>query len=82
MLEKKPEAADRLLSAVAGERRLLEVLRNGIRKRRAVDSNRGSEDQTRVVTVGGVRRPNGFEQCPGAVEVYLVTLLEVRLSLT
>src|SRR5215207_10527354 len=78
----KQKLSDRLLGAVAGERRFVEVLRNGIRKRGAVDSNRGSEDQTRLVTSGGVRRPDGLEQGPSAVEVDPVTLLEFGLSLT
>jgi hypothetical protein len=35
-----------------------------------------------MVTVDGVRRTHGFEECPDAVEVDPVTLLEVRLRLT
>src|SRR5215208_6060339 len=74
--------SDCLLGAVAGERRFVEVLWNGIGQWSAVDSNRGSEDETRLVTAEGARRPDGLEQAPSAVEIDPVTLLEFGLSLT
>ena len=53
----------------------------GFGKRRAVDRDGGREHQPRAVAVGGMRRPDGFEQRPGAVEVDPIALLEVRLGL-
>ena len=69
--------ADRLLRAVGGERREMEVVGDRGRERRAIDRDRGGEDDLRLIAGGADR----FEQRAGAVEIDVVALVEIGFGL-
>ena len=73
------QLADRLLRAVAGERRAEVLVADRIRERRAEHRDRGSEHHSRLVAVA--RFADRLEEIPRAVEVDAVALVEVRLGL-
>ena len=73
---------DRLLGAVAGERRVLEVLGDGVGQRRAVDRDRGREDQPGVVAAGACATRMASSSARVPSRLTRVALLEVRLGLT
>ena len=70
--------ADRLLRAVGGERREMEVVGDRFRERRAEHRDRGGEDHPRAIAVAG--RADRLEQRTGAVEVDVVALVEIELG--
>src|SRR6266540_6419086 len=71
----KQQLADRLLRAVAGERRAEELVADRLRKRRAKHRDGRSEDQARLIAI--LYFSNGFEKAPRAVEIDAVALLEI-----
>ncbi len=71
------QLADRLLRAVAGERRVAELVADRRRKRRAEHGDRRGEHHARLVPVADF--PDRLEQVARAVEVDAVAFLEVRL---
>ena len=72
------QLADRLLRAVARERRVQELVADRLGKRRAEHRDRGGEHDARLVVL--VVLSDRFEKAPRAVEVDPVALLEVRLG--
>jgi len=75
----KQQLADRLLRAVAGKRRIEELVADRLRKRRAEHRDRRGEHHPRPITVADFA--DGVEQMPRAVEVDAVALVEVGLGL-
>src|ERR1700733_2842429 len=75
------EFADRLLGSIAGQWSGEEFVADLVRKRRAIDRNRGGEDQTRLVGAAGKRllAPNRLEYRVGSPDIDGVTFVEIRL---
>src|SRR5258706_1961137 len=73
------QLADRLLRAVAGERRVEDLVAYCLREKRALAGDGRSEDDTRLVALTDLA--DRFEKAPCAVEVDAVALLEVGLGL-
>ena len=71
--------AHHLLRAVGGQRRQVEFVGDGVRKRRAEHRDRGGEDHAGLVAVAGLA--DRLEQRPGAVEVDVIALLQIDLGL-
>jgi hypothetical protein len=74
------QLSDRLLRAVGGKRREMEVIGNGVGKRRAEHRNRRSEDELRPVAVAdGAHR---FQKRARSVEVDAIAFFEIELRFT
>ena len=71
--------ADRLLRAVGGERRQMEIVGDGVGKRRAEHRDRRGEHEFRLVAVADCA--DRFQQRAGAVEIDAVALLEIGFRL-
>ena len=71
--------ADRLLGAVAQQRRMEEFVTDALRKRRAEHRDRRGEHHPRLVAAAG--QPYRIEQHPGAVEIDAIALVEIKLGL-
>src|SRR6266436_3974984 len=71
--------ADRLLGAVAQQRRVKELVADRFRKRGAEHRDRRSEYDARLVAAAG--KPDRIEQHPRAVEVDPIALVEIELGL-
>src|SRR5437879_4520837 len=74
------EFADRLLRAVARQRRVEEFVVDLLREWRAEHRDRGREHQPRLVAAAGVA--DGVDQISRAVEIDPVALVEFGLGLT
>ncbi len=73
------QLADRLLGAVAQERRMEEFVADRFRKRRAEHRDRRGEHDPRLVAAAG--KPDRIEQHPRAVEVDAIALVEIEFGL-
>src|SRR3954449_4063894 len=73
------ELTDRLLGAVARQRRCEELVADRLREGRAEDRDRRGEDEPRPVAVADVA--DGVEELARAVEIDAVALVEVGLGL-
>ena len=71
--------ADRLLGAVAEQRRVEELVADGVGKRRAEHRDRRGEHHARLVAAAD--QPDGVEQHPRAVEIDAIALVEIELGL-
>ncbi|EGE55474.1 hypothetical protein RHECNPAF_9300126 [Rhizobium etli CNPAF512] len=72
---------DRLLRAVARQRRGEEFVRNDLGERCAKDGDRGREDEARHIIAGETGLTDRIEQSARAVEIHGVTLVEIRFRL-
>src|ERR1700723_3139959 len=77
----EPKLADRLLGSVAGQGSGEKLVADLVGKRRAIDRNRGSKDQTRLVGAAGqsLLAPDRLEYRVGSTEVDGVALVEIGL---
>ena len=72
------QLADRFLRAIGGERREVEIIGNGRRKRRAENCNRGRVDKSGPVAVAV--RADRLQQRPHAIEIDAIALFEIKLG--
>ena len=79
---REQQFADRLLRAIARERRREELVADRFGKRRAENRDRRGEDEPRPIGAarGDVLAANRLEDHPGAVEIDGVALFKVRFS--
>ncbi|MNE10204.1 hypothetical protein D3C80_1029060 [compost metagenome] len=70
--------AHRLLRAVTGERRQMEIIGDRIGQGRTDDRDRRGEDDARKITVLLVFKPDGIEQIACTVEVDAIALVEIE----
>src|ERR1700722_9519545 len=77
----EPKLADRLLGSVAGQRSGEKFVADLVGKRRAIDRDRGGEDQARLVGAAGqsLLAPDRLEDRVGSPEVDGVAFVEIRL---
>ena len=75
------ELADRLLRSVAGQWSGKKLVADLVRKRRAIDGDRGGEDQTRLVGAARQRllAPDRLEQSMSSADIDGVAFIEIRL---
>ena len=73
--------ADRLLRAVAGERRQVEMLRHRVGQGRAENRAGRGEHDARAISIGQMRDADRLEERAGAVEVDPVALVEIDFGL-